>query len=79
VTLTGSTLFASAIIGMLSIVAVVWQSEAKPQAQHASSALNPRTYTAQSKMEGLTGIKRSETQVREFLKKNSVCVVAASA
>ncbi len=31
---------------------------------------------AQSKIEGLTGIQRSETQVREFLKKNSVCVAA---
>lgn len=27
---------------------------------------------AQSEMESLTGIKRSETQVREFLKKNSI-------
>ena len=33
---------------------------------------------AQSKIEGLTGIQRSETQVREFLKKNSVCVAAES-
>jgi len=33
---------------------------------------------AQSKIEGLTGIPRSETQVREFLKKNSVCVAAES-
>ncbi len=33
---------------------------------------------AQSKIEGLTGIPRSETQLREFLKKNSVCVAAAS-
>jgi transposase len=32
---------------------------------------------AQSKIEGLTGIKRSESQVREFLKKNSVCVADA--
>jgi len=31
---------------------------------------------AQSEIEALTGIKRSETQVREFLKKNSICVVA---
>ena len=29
---------------------------------------------AQSEIESLTGIKRSETQVREFLKKNSICV-----
>ena len=29
---------------------------------------------AQSKIEGLTGIQRSETQVREFLKKNSISV-----
>lgn len=33
---------------------------------------------AQSKIEALTGIQRSETQVREFLKKNSVCVAARS-
>ncbi len=31
---------------------------------------------AQSKIETLTGIKRSETQVAEFLKKNSISVVA---
>lgn len=31
---------------------------------------------AQSEIEQLTGIKRSETQVREFLKKNSISVVA---
>lgn len=31
---------------------------------------------AQSEIETLTGIKRSETQVREFLKKNSICVAA---
>ena len=30
---------------------------------------------AQSQIEVLTGIKRSETQVREFLKKNSISVV----
>jgi transposase len=29
---------------------------------------------AQSEIEALTGIKRSETQVREFLKKNCICV-----
>ena len=34
---------------------------------------------AQNKIEALTGIKRSETQVREYLKKNSISVVAASA
>jgi transposase len=34
---------------------------------------------AQNKIEALTGIKRSETQVREFLKKNSISVVGASA
>lgn len=33
---------------------------------------------AQSELESLTGIKRSETQVREFLKKNSICVGAKS-
>jgi hypothetical protein len=33
---------------------------------------------AQSEIESLTGIRRSETQVREFLKKNSICVVAKS-
>ena len=33
---------------------------------------------AQSEIEALTGIKRSGTQVREFLKKNSVCVVGKS-
>lgn len=31
---------------------------------------------AQSEIESLTGLKRSETQVREFLKKNSICVGA---
>jgi transposase len=31
---------------------------------------------AQSAIETLTGSKRSETQVREFLKKNSICVAA---
>jgi transposase len=34
---------------------------------------------AQSKIEALTGIKRSETQVREYCKKNSISVAAASA
>ena len=34
---------------------------------------------AQNKIEGLTGIQRSETQVREFLKNNSISVVGASA
>jgi len=34
---------------------------------------------AQSEIETLTGIKRSETQVAEFLKKNSICVAAKSA
>ena len=33
----------------------------------------------QNKIEALTGIKRSETQVREFCKKNSISVVGASA
>src|SRR5271165_4644224 len=33
---------------------------------------------AQSEIETLTGIKRSETPVREFLKKNSICVAAKS-
>ena len=33
---------------------------------------------AQSEIETLTGIKRSETQVRKFLKKNSICVAAKS-
>lgn len=32
---------------------------------------------AQSKIEALTGIKRSETQVREYCKKNSISVVGA--
>jgi transposase len=34
---------------------------------------------AQHKIEVVTGIRRSETQVREFLKKNSVCVAEKSA
>ena len=34
---------------------------------------------AQSKIEALTGIKRSETQVREYCKKNSFSVVGALA
>jgi transposase len=33
---------------------------------------------AQSEIEALTGIQRSETQVAEFLKKNSICVAAKS-
>lgn len=33
---------------------------------------------AQSEIETLTGIKRSETQVAAFLKKNSICVAAKS-
>ena len=33
---------------------------------------------AQSEIEELTGIQRSETQVREFLKKNSISVAAGS-
>src|SRR3989304_1248245 len=33
---------------------------------------------AQAEIETLTGIKRSATQVRVFLKKNSICVVAKS-
>ena len=53
--------------------------------QHANSLedyfrLNPPASikAAQSEIETLTGIKRSETQVREFLKKNAICVVAKS-
>ena len=34
---------------------------------------------AQHEIETLTGIKRSETQVRTFLKKNSICGAAKSA
>jgi transposase len=34
---------------------------------------------AQSEIEALIGIKRSESQVGEFLKKNSICVGAKSA
>ncbi len=33
---------------------------------------------AQSEIEALTGIQRSETQVAEFLKKNCICVAAKS-
>lgn len=33
---------------------------------------------AQSEVEAITGVKRSETQVREFLKKNSISVAAGS-
>ena len=33
---------------------------------------------AQSEIEALTGIKRSETQVREFLKKNCIWIVGRS-
>jgi len=33
---------------------------------------------AQSEIEAITGIKRSETQVREFLKKNFICVAGKS-
>lgn len=34
---------------------------------------------AQNIIEEITGIKRSETQIREFLKKNSICVTAKRA
>ncbi len=34
---------------------------------------------AQRTIEQITGIKRSETQVREFLKKNSICVTVKRA
>lgn len=34
---------------------------------------------AQHEIEMLTGVRRSLTQVREFLKKNSICVAARSA
>jgi transposase len=34
---------------------------------------------AQQEVEEITGVKRSETQIREFLKKNSICVTAKSA
>jgi len=34
---------------------------------------------AQREIEAITGITRSETQVREFLKKNSICVAGRSA
>jgi transposase len=54
-------------------------------AAHANSLeeyfrLNPPASIkeAQSQIEALTGIRRSETQVREFLKKNAICVVARS-
>lgn len=33
---------------------------------------------AQSEIETITGVRRSETQVREFLKKNSICVADES-
>ena len=33
---------------------------------------------AQSEIEVITGVKRSETQVAEFLKKNSICVAEKS-
>jgi transposase len=33
---------------------------------------------AQQQVEAITGVHRSETQVREFLKKNSISVVAGS-
>jgi transposase len=53
--------------------------------QHYSSLeayfqANPPTSIkeAQAEIETLTGIKRSATQVRVFLKKNSICVVATS-
>jgi len=53
--------------------------------EHAASleayfrAHPPATITeAQNKIEALTGIKRSETQVREFFKKNSISIVGAS-
>jgi transposase len=58
--------------------------ESALQAHHASleayfRAHPPATIKeAQSKIAALTGIKRSETQVREFLKKNSISAAAAS-
>jgi transposase len=61
----------------------VQRPESVLQAQYSSleayfRAHPPATIKeAQRKIETLTGIKRSETQVREFLKKNSICAAAA--
>ena len=51
--------------------------------QHSTSLesyfrANPPASIKEAQSETLTGIKRSETQVREFLKKNSICVAAKS-
>ena len=37
-----------------------------------------RIKEAQQRVETITGVRRSETQIREFLKKNSICVAAES-
>jgi transposase len=61
---------------------VVPRPESALQAHYASleayfRAHPPATIKeAQSEIAALTGIKRSETQVREFLKKNSISVAA---
>lgn len=61
-----------------------YRPESQLQAHSASLEDYFRTHPpatikeAQSEIEALTGIKRSETQVREFLKKNSICVAAKS-
>jgi transposase len=58
--------------------------ESALQAHYASLEAYFRAYPpatikeAQNKIEALTGIKRSETQVREFLKKNSISAAAVS-
>jgi transposase len=62
-----------------------YRPESELQAHSASLEDYFRTHPpasikeAQSEIEALTGIRRSETQVREFLKKNSICVAAKSA
>ena len=71
-------------VGRLKEVAIQGPESARPE--HYASleayfrAHPPATITeAQNQIEARTGIKRSETQVREFLKKNSISVVGASA
>lgn len=71
--------------GLEKLKEVKWEGPASELMGHVSSLeahfrANPPASIreAQSEIETLTGIKRSETQVREFLKKNCICVAEKS-
>jgi transposase len=65
-------------------VVAIQGPESALQAHYASLEVYFRAHPpatikeAQGKIEALTGIKRSETQVREFLKKNSISAIVVS-